>query len=80
MGRGVVALVSGQEARNLTAVADALDAIRAARSVVVTGHAGKQVEVDVRPTCQHCGKRVGEHFGIPWSVRCANCRKQATSG
>jgi DNA-directed RNA polymerase subunit RPC12/RpoP len=51
-----------------------------ARSVVVTGHAGKQVEVDTRPTCPHCGKVLGAYFGIPWSIRCPNCRQQATSG
>lgn len=56
-----------------------LDLLRAARSVVVTGYAGKQVEVDTHPTCQHCGRRVAEYLGLPWSVRCPECRKQAKS-
>lgn len=57
-----------------------VEAIRALRSVVVTGYAGKQVEVDTRPTCQHCGRRVAEYLAVPWSLRCPECRKQATSG
>lgn len=55
-------------------------ALQAARSVVVTGYGGKQVEVDTDPRCQHCGKRVGEYLALPWSIRCANCRQQARSG
>lgn len=55
------------------------DILRAAQSVVMTGHNGKEVAVDMRPTCQHCGRRVGEYFGIPWSTRCPDCRKQAKS-
>lgn len=55
------------------------ESLRAARPVVVTGHGGKEREIDVRPTCQHCGKRVGEYFGLPWSIRCPNCRQQATN-
>lgn len=48
------------------------------RSVVVSGHKGREVEVDTQPTCQHCGRRVGNYFGLPWSVRCPECRKQAS--
>lgn len=47
------------------------------RSVVVSGQK-MQVPVDERPTCQHCGRRVGDYFGLPWSVRCPECRKQAS--
>ena len=47
------------------------------RSVVVSGHKGREVEVDTRPTCQHCGRRVGDYFGVPWSVRCKACGQQA---
>lgn len=61
----------------MTRMADSF--LRLARSVVTTGVAGKQVEVDVRPTCQHCGRRVGEYLAIPWSLRCPECRRQATS-
>lgn len=50
------------------------------RSVVVSGHKGQDVQVDTRPTCQHCGRRVGNYFGLPWSVRCPECRKEASSG
>jgi predicted Zn-ribbon and HTH transcriptional regulator len=56
-----------------------VEALRAARAVVVTGYKGREVEVDPEPRCQHCGKRVGEYFGLPWSVRCPNCREQAKS-
>ena len=49
------------------------------RSVVVSGHKGREVEVDTNPRCPHCGKVLGEYFGRPWSIRCANCRQQATS-
>jgi predicted RNA-binding Zn-ribbon protein involved in translation (DUF1610 family) len=57
-----------------------VEALRLARSVVLTGYQGKEREVDLRPTCPHCGKRLAEYLGLPWSVRCANCRQQATSG
>jgi hypothetical protein len=57
-----------------------VEALRLARSITVTGYLGKEREVDTCPTCPHCGKRLGAYFGIPWSVRCANCRQQATSG
>lgn len=57
-----------------------VEALRLARSVVLTGHKGREVEVDTRPTCPFCGKRLAEYLGLPWSVRCANCRRQATSG
>ena len=53
------------------------DALPAPRPLVVSGHKGREVEVDPRPTCQHCGRRVGEYFGLPWSVRCPECGKQA---
>lgn len=55
------------------------DAVRLLRSVVVTGHAGREVEIDPSPRCQYCGYRVGEYFGVPWSVKCRHCGKQAKS-
>jgi tRNA(Ile2) C34 agmatinyltransferase TiaS len=55
------------------------DAVRLLRSVVVTGYGGKEREVDTNPTCQHCGRRVAEYLGLPWSLRCPECRKQAKS-
>jgi Ni,Fe-hydrogenase III large subunit len=48
------------------------------RSLVVSAHKGREVVMDVRPTCQHCGRRVGNYMPIPWSVRCPECRKQAS--
>lgn len=56
------------------------EVLRLARAVVVTGYQGKEREVDTNPCCQHCGRRVGEYFGLPWSVRCRECKKQAKSG
>ena len=47
------------------------------RSVVVSGHKGRAVEVDTDPRCQHCGKRLGEYFGVPWSLKCRYCGQQA---
>lgn len=47
------------------------------RSVVVSGHKGREVEVDTDPRCQHCGKRVGKYLGVPWSLRCPDCGQQA---
>ena len=47
------------------------------RSLVVSGHKGREVEVDTDPRCQHCGRRVGDYFGVPWSVRCKGCGQQA---
>lgn len=57
-----------------------VELLRLARAVVVTGVGGKEREVDTDPRCQHCGRRVGEYFGIPWSVRCRDCGQQAKSG
>lgn len=51
-----------------------------ARTVVVTGAGGKEREVDTDPRCPACGKRLGEYFGLPWSLRCRNCGHQAKSG
>lgn len=53
--------------------------LQAARSVIVSGHKGRDVEVDTDPRCNHCGKRLGEYFGVPWSIKCRNCGLQATS-
>jgi tRNA(Ile2) C34 agmatinyltransferase TiaS len=47
------------------------------QSVVVSGHKGREVEVDTCPRCPHCGKRLGEYLGLPWSIRCRNCGQQA---
>lgn len=47
------------------------------RAVVVSGHKGQDVRVDTDPRCQHCGKRQGEYFGVPWSVKCRGCGQQA---
>lgn len=54
--------------------------LRLARTVVVTGVGGKEREVDTDPRCPACGKRLGEYFGLPWSLRCRNCGHQAKSG
>ncbi len=56
-----------------------LELLRAARTVVVTGYKGREVEIDRHPTCPHCGRRVAEYLAVPWSLRCPECRKQATS-
>ncbi len=53
------------------------EALLTLRSVVVVGHKGRDVEVDTDPRCPACGKRLGEYFGVPWSVRCRNCGHQA---
>ena len=47
------------------------------QAVVVSGHKGLEVRVDTDPRCQHCGKRQGEYFGVPWSVKCRGCGQQA---
>lgn len=47
------------------------------RPLVLSGHKGRDVEVDPEPRCPACGKRLGEYFGLPWSVRCRNCGHQA---
>lgn len=55
--------------------------IRYARASVGTGAVEEKagaVHVDRRPTCQHCGRRVGEYFGRPWRVRCPECRRTAS--
>lgn len=57
-----------------------VELLRAARAVVVTGHKGREVELDTNPRCQHCGRRVAEYLAVPWSLRCPECRRQATSG
>lgn len=48
-------------------------------SIVVSGHKGRDVRVDTEPRCPACGKRLGEYFGLPWSIRCRNCGHQAKS-
>jgi predicted Zn-ribbon and HTH transcriptional regulator len=48
------------------------------RSLVVSAHKGREVQVDHEPRCQHCGRRVGEYLAVPWSLRCPECRKQAS--
>lgn len=49
------------------------------QTVVVSGHKGRDVRVDTEPRCPACGKRLGEYFGLPWSIRCRNCGHQAKS-
>ena len=49
----------------------------ALRSVVVSGHKGKDVEVDTNPRCPACGKRLGDYFALPYSIKCRNCGHQA---
>jgi predicted Zn-ribbon and HTH transcriptional regulator len=56
-----------------------MELLRQAQSVTVTGYKGREVELDRYPTCQHCGRRVAEYLAVPWSLRCPECRKQATS-
>ncbi len=43
------------------------------RPVVMSGHKGRDVEVDTDPRCPACGKKLGEYFGLPWSIKCRNC-------
>jgi len=47
------------------------------QAVVVSGHKGQPVRVDTDPRCPACGKRLGEYFGLPWSIKCRNCGHQA---
>lgn len=54
-------------------------ALRTVREAVVTGYKGREVVVDTDPRCPACNKRLGEYFGLPWSVRCRNCGHQAKS-
>ena len=49
----------------------------AVKSVVVSGHKGRDVEVDTNPRCPACGKRLGDYFAIPYSIKCRNCGHQA---
>ena len=72
---GVEPAVDGGDVRKTAGAQELLTL----RSVVVSGHKGREVEVDTNPRCQHCGRRVGDYFGLPWSVRCPECRKQASS-
>jgi tRNA(Ile2) C34 agmatinyltransferase TiaS len=46
-------------------------------SVVVSGPHGQPVQVDANPRCPVCGKKLGEYFGLPWSIKCRNCGHQA---
>jgi hypothetical protein len=55
------------------------DVLLGAPTVVVSGHKDREVRVDPEPRCQHCGKRQGEYFGRPWSLKCRNCGQQATA-
>lgn len=57
-----------------------VELLRKATTVVVTGVGGREREVDTDPRCPACGKRLGEYFGLPWSLRCRNCGHQAKSG
>jgi tRNA(Ile2) C34 agmatinyltransferase TiaS len=57
-----------------TAAAQALLTLRA---VVVSGHKGRDVEVDTDPRCPACGKKLGEYFALPYSIKCRNCGEQA---
>ena len=51
-----------------------VEALRALRGVVVTGYAGKQVEVDVEPRCPACGRMLGYVLARPWVVQCSRCK------
>jgi hypothetical protein len=51
-----------------------LEAVRALRATVVTGYAGKQVEVDVEPRCPSCGRMLGYVLARPWRVQCSRCK------
>jgi hypothetical protein len=55
----------------------ATQALLTLRPVVVSGHKGREVEVDTDPRCPACGKKLGEYFGLPWSIKCRNCGHQA---
>ena len=50
------------------------------RTVVVSGHKGREVEVDTDPRCPACGKKLGEYFALPYSIKCRNCGEQARRG
>jgi DNA-directed RNA polymerase subunit RPC12/RpoP len=47
------------------------------RSLVVSAHKGREVQVDHDPRCSACGKKLGEYFAIPYSIKCRNCGHQA---
>ena len=49
------------------------------RAVVVSGHKGREVEVDVEPRCPHCGRMVGYRLARPWSVQCSRCKVRLDS-
>jgi len=50
--------------------------VRAARGSAGTGVVDGRV-VDRPPRCSVCGKRLGDYFGRPWSIKCRNCGHQA---
>lgn len=53
-----------------------LEAVRALRSVVVTGYAGREVTVDRYPQCKACGRTLAEYLARPWSQKCQRCNAQ----
>jgi hypothetical protein len=55
------------------------EALRAAQATVVTGYAGKQVEVDVEPRCPKCGRMLGYLLARPWAVQCSRCKERQES-
>jgi tRNA(Ile2) C34 agmatinyltransferase TiaS len=49
------------------------------RSVVVSGHKGREVEVDVEPRCPECGRMLGYLLARPWSLQCSRCKARLDS-
>lgn len=50
-----------------------------ARSLVVSAHKGREVEVDVEPRCPACGRMLGYVLARPWSVQCSRCKERRDS-
>jgi hypothetical protein len=48
-------------------------------SVVVSGHKGQPVRVDVEPRCPECGRMLGYLLARPWSLQCSRCKARLDS-
>jgi hypothetical protein len=56
-----------------------IELLRAARTAVVSGYKGRDVEVDPAPRCPACGRQLAEYLARPWSLRCRRCGEQCRS-
>lgn len=58
-----------------------LQAVRALRSVSVTGYNGKEATVDHYPRCWNCGRPLAAYMSRPWSIRCSHhgCKQENRS-